>query len=108
MEGLAVGKCDHVGLGVRRLLKCRQGQFGTHAHAGGNAVRMTFTIASRADRHYGDCYARRRHTGTVALPAGISINWGDVPAWLSVAIATVGGAVALTQLRQGKGAPAGA
>ena len=69
-------------------------------------VKVTLIVAGGTDLHIGDAHGR--HTGTVALPAGISINWGDVPAWLSVAIATVGGAVALTQLRQGKGAPAGA
>ena len=35
-------------------------------------MRTTFTVACCADRHFGDCYAR--HTGTVALPAGIGIN----------------------------------
>jgi hypothetical protein len=30
----------------------------------------------------------------------IHINWGDVPTWLAVVVAAVGGGVALRQLRQ--------
>lgn len=69
--------CGHVlDLGPRLFLKCRQGQFGTQAHAGDNVMRTTFTVACCADRHCGDCYGR--HTGTVALPAG-SASTGAMP-----------------------------
>jgi hypothetical protein len=36
----------------------------------------------------------------VTLAAVSGINWGDVPTWLAVAVASVGGYAALYQLRQ--------
>lgn len=35
-----------------------------------------------------------------SVPAHTNINWGDVPTWLAVSAAAVGGTVALIQLRQ--------
>jgi hypothetical protein len=36
---------------------------------------------------------------SVAFPVVFTINWGDVPTWLAVVVASVGGGVALRQLR---------